>query len=304
MDEDEKEYQKALNENVQKRMEQSLEEMRRARHQGSNASVDDDPDRAPTGEPYRRRRRMQQQALERDQQRRYCETQKQEQEYKVSLARQKENVLHSKNNESDDDDDDDDWFIDDDDDENAVLESIRQARLEEVKRQQVKRAENMAKGHGQYRTISQDEFLPECTSSDYVCVHFFHDEFERCKVMDFHLQQIAVRHSECKFVRIHATKAPFFVEKLNIKTLPTLLIFKDGKTVERLIGFDGVSIPGAKNPDEWPTGRLQDWLSRTGAIQYTKPTEEVVEEMKRLGLAPRGAIWRGGVDEYDDDDDE
>jgi hypothetical protein len=171
-------------------MEQSLEEMRRARHQGSNASVDDDPDRAPTGEPYRRRRRMQQQALERDQQRRYCETQKQEQEYVVSLARQKENVLHSKDNESDDDDDDDYWFTDDDDDENAVLESIRQARLEEFKRQQVKRAENMAKGHGQYRTISQDEFLPECTSSDYVCLHFFHDEFERCKVMDFHLQQI------------------------------------------------------------------------------------------------------------------
>mmetsp|Transcript_12324 Transcript_12324/g.22386 ORF Transcript_12324/g.22386 Transcript_12324/m.22386 type:complete len:162 (-) Transcript_12324:163-648(-) len=161
----------------------------------------------------------------------------------------------------------------------------------------------MAKGHGQYRTISQDEFLPECTCSDYVCIHFFHDEFERCKVMDFHLKRIAVQHSECKFVRIHAVKAPFFVEKLKIKTLPTLLIFKNGKMVERLIGFDGVSVPGAKNPDEWPTGRLQEWLSRTGAIQYTKPTEEVVEEMKRLGLAPRGAIWRGGVDEYDDDDE-
>ncbi len=72
-----------------------------------------------------------------------------------------------------------------------------------------------------------------------------------------------MRHSECKFVRIHATKAPFFVEKLNIKTLPTLLIFKDGKTVERLIGFDGVSIPGAKN--------------------YTKPTEEVMVEECMVG---------------------
>jgi hypothetical protein len=68
--------------------------------------------------------------------------------------------------------------------------------------------------------------------------------------MDFHLQQIAVQHSECKFVHIHATKAPFFVEKLKIKTLLTLLIFKNGKAVERLIGFDGVSVPGAKNPDE------------------------------------------------------
>jgi thioredoxin-like negative regulator of GroEL len=75
--------------------------------------------------------------------------------------------------------------------------------------------------------------------------------------MDFHLQRIAVQHSEYKFVRIHATKAPFFVTMLKIKTLPMLLIFKDGKMVERLIGFDGVSIPGAKNPDEWPTGHCK-----------------------------------------------
>ncbi len=145
-------------------------------------AVDDDPDRAPTGEPYRRRRRRMQStstrtrstaSLLRNPKARTrvrgfsCASKgKYQQEYVVSLARQKENILHSKNNESDDDDDDDNWFTDDDDDdENAVLESIRQARWEEVKRQQVKRAENMAKGHGQYRTISQDEFLPECTSS-------------------------------------------------------------------------------------------------------------------------------------------
>jgi predicted Fe-S protein YdhL (DUF1289 family) len=59
-----------------------------------------------------------------------------------------------KNNESDDDDDINNWFTDDDDDKNAILESICQAHLEEFKQQQAKRAENMAKGRGQYCTIS------------------------------------------------------------------------------------------------------------------------------------------------------
>ncbi len=130
-------------------------------------AVDDDPDRAPTGEPYRRRRRRMQSTSTRTRSTASLlrNPKARTRVRGFSCASKGKYLLHSKNNESDDDDDDDNWFTDDDDDdENAVLESIRQARWEEVKRQQVKRAENMAKGHGQYRTISQDEFLPECTS--------------------------------------------------------------------------------------------------------------------------------------------
>ena len=35
-------------------------------------------------------------------------------------------------------------------------------------------------GHGELRTIVQDEFLPECTGSlRFICIHFFRDEFEQ-----------------------------------------------------------------------------------------------------------------------------
>lgn len=200
-------------------------------------------------------------------------------------------------NEEADADDDSDFDSEYDDDDQA-LEAFRQRRLAELKRNHLKLDENKAKGHGEVRTISQDEFLPECTgSSKYVVVHFFHDEFERCKIMDHHLRVIAPLHLSCKFVRIDGEKAPFFVAKLAIQTLPTLLVFKDGKTIDRLIGFDGLS--NTKDPDQFPTSRLGRWLEHTGAIEYEGPDSDEEDE------APSGrtktGVLSGRFQVYDED---
>lgn len=69
----------------------------------------------------------------------------------------------------------------------------------------------MAKGHGQYTEIKEDEFLPYVTGSKYVVVHFYHRDFERCKIIDMHLRNIARQHVECKFVYLNAEMAPFFI---------------------------------------------------------------------------------------------
>ena len=37
---------------------------------------------------------------------------------------------------------------------------------------------------GQYREIAQDQFLPSVTKNDNCVVHFFHNDFERCKIID------------------------------------------------------------------------------------------------------------------------
>jgi len=193
---------------------------------------------------------------------------------------------------------DEDEFSDDGDPE---LEAIRLRRIREMKEEQSRRAESISKGHGQYRTISQDEFLSECCgSSEYVAVHFYHDEFQRCKIMDHHLKIIAPECIRCKFLRIDAEKAPFFVTKLRIRTLPTLIVFQNGKAVDRLTGFEGLSDP--KDPDKWHTGKLLKWLASTGAVEYREPSGEVLEEMKRLGLGPKGSLYSGSSC-YDSDDE-
>jgi WD40 repeat protein len=177
-------------------------------------------------------------------------------------------LAQNENEDNDDDGDDEfDYLLDDPD-----LENLRDQRLAELQYAQQQKMNDLAKGHGEVRTISQDEFLPECTgSSDYVAVHFFHKEFERCRIMDHHFQEIAQTYTECKCLRIDAEKAPFFIDKLKVRTLPTLIIFQDGKAVDRLTGFEGLADDPTK-PDEWSTRRLAQWMHQTGAIQDLNPT--------------------------------
>jgi thiol-disulfide isomerase/thioredoxin len=159
--------------------------------------------------------------------------------------------------------------LDDDDDDDPVLASIRERRLEQLRAAQRLQNRNESRGHGEVRTISQDDFLPECleTTSRFVAVHFFHRQFERCRILDHHLRIVASRHVECKFVRIDAERAPFFARKLSIRTLPTLVVFEKGQVLDRLIGFDGLESP-TSDPDRWKTSQLQVWLGRAGAIEY------------------------------------
>mmetsp|Transcript_2076 Transcript_2076/g.5526 ORF Transcript_2076/g.5526 Transcript_2076/m.5526 type:complete len:348 (-) Transcript_2076:326-1369(-) len=184
--------------------------------------------------------------------------------------------------ETSDDDDEFDYLLDDDDDA-AVLQAIRQKRLRELQTAHQTVERHKGNGHGELRTISQDEFLAECTSSKHVVVHFFHSEFRTCEVMDHKLKRIAShpRHLSCKFVRIDAEKAPFFVVRLKIQTLPTVIVFENGQSVERLVGFEGLvpaeSVSVTNNSvvvDDFPIGRLGYWLESTGAIEYDGPDSD------------------------------
>ncbi|RHY26451.1 hypothetical protein DYB32_007607, partial [Aphanomyces invadans] len=65
-----------------------------------------------------------------------------------------------------------------------IARRLREIRLKQLQEQYKLKAENLAKGHGDYREIVQDEFLKEVTSSARVLVHFYHRDFERCKIID------------------------------------------------------------------------------------------------------------------------
>ena len=117
----------------------------------------DDPDRAPTGEPYRQ---IQRQGMERARQ----EQTRKEEERQVQIMRiqeLKEQVQRQVNKEEnggdgdDEDDSDDEWLNELESD--PTLEAIREQRLEQMRREHLQKLENRAKGHGEYRTISQDD---------------------------------------------------------------------------------------------------------------------------------------------------
>lgn len=80
-----------------------------------------------------------------------------------------------------DDSEDDELFGDD------GLEALRMKRMMELRKQAQARSKWTTLGHGVYSEIAQDEFLPTVTQSKYCVCHFYHSNFERCRIVDKHL---------------------------------------------------------------------------------------------------------------------
>merc|ERR1719271_2007903 len=157
--------------------------------------------------------------------------------------------------------DDFDEFEDDDE----FMEQMKQKRLNDLQKKYALEKQFHAQGHGEYREISEEEFLKEVCGSQWVVVHFYHREFFRCKIVDKHLRIIAQKHLSCKWLTLDAEKAPFFISKLAIQMLPTVIVFKDGVVHEQFSGFDEL---GAK--DDFRTEVLEHWLSKAGCLKMKK----------------------------------
>eukprot|EP01052_Picozoa_sp_SAG31_P022557 SAG31_NODE_1799_length_7241_cov_11.407029_2_plen_238_part_00 len=152
-----------------------------------------------------------------------------------------------------------DWEMDDDDD----LEALRMKRLEEMKRRAKELAEMKNKGHGEYTEIVQDDFLKEVTGSKHVVCHFYHRDFESCKVFHDRFRTLAKKFQRTKFIYIDAEKAPFFVTKLGIKILPCSVCFEDGLAVDRLIGTMELG-----NNEDFSAAMLALRLAEKGILEY------------------------------------
>lgn len=116
-------------------------------------------------------------------------------------------------------------------------------------------------GHGTYVEIVEQEFLPTVTKTDYVICAFFHKDFERCKIVDMHLHKICKVHTEARFVRIDAEKSPFFIQKLQIQMLPTIILFERGVAIDRIVGFEEVG-----GQDDFPTLNMVRRLVKGGVL--------------------------------------
>jgi len=127
----------------------------------------------------------------------------------------------------------------------------------------------MQNGHGRYTEIVEDEFLPAVTKTKFVVVHFYHNDFETCKVMDHHLDIICRKHTETKFVKINAEKCPFFVAKLQVQVLPTVICFMDGVAFDRIVGFEDLG-----GDENFPTLVLTRKLVKTGCIMALTQKEK------------------------------
>eukprot|EP00823_Brevimastigomonas_motovehiculus_P004734 TRINITY_DN3229_c0_g1_i1.p1 TRINITY_DN3229_c0_g1~~TRINITY_DN3229_c0_g1_i1.p1 ORF type:complete len:248 (-),score=59.67 TRINITY_DN3229_c0_g1_i1:239-982(-) len=171
-------------------------------------------------------------------------------------------TIKSKTESKKKDDEDDIKFDEKDDDE--ILARIREQRVTEFKSKQ-KKEDVQTDGCGKYEEIVQDEFLPTVLKHKHCIVHFYHNSFERCRIVDKHMGLLCERHKQTKFVKINAEKTTFFATKLAIKMLPTVVIFIDGKAVDRIVGFDELG-----GQDDFTTAAFASRLSKSGVIKLAQ----------------------------------
>merc|ERR1712166_1172003 len=156
------------------------------------------------------------------------------------------------------------------------LEGARKKRMHQMKAMEKKKHEWRAKGHGTYEDVHEQDFFAVCKQSDVCAVHFYRDETWRCQVVDKHLQRLAPKHLECRFMKVNAEKSVFLSERMDIIVLPTICIIKDMAQV----------------------------LSTHGAVVYQE-NEEYPDANKQ---APNGVkagyvgYQKQAIDDYDSDD--
>ncbi|KAF2028506.1 thioredoxin-like protein [Setomelanomma holmii] len=175
---------------------------------------------------------------------------------------------------------------DDDSDEDALIASLendseldafREQRLQQLHAEFDKARRLKANEHGTYTEIKDEKALMDITTSTKLCVvHFFKPDFNRCRIMDTHLESLAPSHYEARILKINVDNCPFLVTKLGIQVLPCVLAFIDGVGVDRIVGFEGLG----RSPDNFATRDLETRLIRAEVFSRNKITEE--DERRRL----------------------
>eukprot|EP00887_Chlorella_sp_A99_P000034 scaffold16.g34.t1 len=180
------------------------------------------------------------------------------------------------------------------------LERLHAERLAQLQAEVEKRAKMQQRGHGSYEEVAEGDFLEAVTKTPRVVAHFFHPDFERCRIMDRHLAELAKKYFGTRFIRISAPDASFFVEKLQIRMLPCVVMFIDGVAKDRVVGFEAL---GGK--DDFPTAALERKLLAAGVVLPPPPRADDSDD--EAAAAARRTVYRGGAmagqTESDEDSD-
>lgn len=161
-------------------------------------------------------------------------------------------------------------------------------------------------GHGEYSELSNEkEFFEACKKSQNFICHFYRQSTFRCKIVDKHLGILAKKHVEARFCKIDAEKSPFLTQRLHIRMLPTIVLCKDAKKIDSIIGFDDLG-----GIDEFSTEMMEWRIAQAKVINYAgdllhPPGSAAANRQKTniLGYNKPKTIRGGGAGDYDDDSD-
>lgn len=86
--------------------------------------------------------------------------------------------------------------------------------------------------------INKDEFEKEVINEEgVVVVDFFATWCGPCKMLAPVFESVSEELNDAKFVKVDIDESLELAQKFGISTVPTMMIFKDGKVVDTLVGF-------------------------------------------------------------------
>ncbi|KAJ2864914.1 hypothetical protein GGH94_002618 [Coemansia aciculifera] len=164
------------------------------------------------------------------------------------------------------------------------LEKLREARLDQLKREMNRARDLRGRGHGEYVELHKEEEMVKLIGSESrAVVHFTHPQFARCKILDQHLRVLAPHHFETRFASISVEKCPFLAQKFQVRVLPCLVLVDGGRVADKIVGFEELG-----NGDAFSTNTLERRLAKSKVIELPKG------ELTRVPVAERPISYHVG----------
>lgn len=86
--------------------------------------------------------------------------------------------------------------------------------------------------------ISDNGFNAIITSNKLVVVDFFATWCVPCRALSPYIDELATNHHHILFAKANIEETPIMANELDVKSLPCVIIFENGKEINRVVGFN------------------------------------------------------------------
>ena len=87
-------------------------------------------------------------------------------------------------------------------------------------------------------SVRDDNFNAFITSNKLVVVDFFATWCGPCRALSPYIDELSTNHHNILFAKANIEETPIMSNELNVKSLPCVIIFEDGKEINRVVGFN------------------------------------------------------------------
>ena len=87
-------------------------------------------------------------------------------------------------------------------------------------------------------SVRDDNFNTFITSNKLVVVDFFATWCGPCRALSPYIDELSANNHHILFVKANIEETPAIANELDVKSLPCVIIFENGKEIHRVVGFN------------------------------------------------------------------